>query len=253
MLKRFASLFLALALLCACFPAWADDGAAAGYGGYYASSATSTLLSSLTHNCPNTGIMLPATFSPYQTTYLLTVASWVSKPTFPPVAYDPNAVITVNGQIVRSGQKSQIIPLTNEPQAVNIVVSNGTASTTYTIYLQRRPSERRTRVSAGYINTIYLKGTTWWLDADLVTIKYLGSDYNSGNYSTFSNSKVEHNVYDYEISPNCIFYYGTKDNCYRAHNVQEFTNNYLHYGNMFTIIYIEDQIVAVMPYAADYY
>ncbi|MBR3905817.1 MAG: cadherin-like beta sandwich domain-containing protein, partial [Clostridia bacterium] len=61
------------------------------------------MLSSLKHNCPNTGIMLPETFSPYQTTYLLTVADWVSRVTFTPTAFDPNAQITVNGQTVRSG------------------------------------------------------------------------------------------------------------------------------------------------------
>ena len=44
---------------------------------------------SLTHNCPNTGIMLPASFNPYQTTYLLTVASWVSAPPSPPPPMTP--------------------------------------------------------------------------------------------------------------------------------------------------------------------
>ena len=75
-MKRIASLALALILLCACVPALADDGYNGGYtGGYYGSYTGSTLLSNLTHNCPNTGIMLPESFSPYQTTYLLTVAS----------------------------------------------------------------------------------------------------------------------------------------------------------------------------------
>ena len=250
-MKRIGAILLALVLACACFPALADDGYAGGYsttGGY---TSTSTLLSSLTHNCPNTGIMLPQTFSPYQTTYLLTVADWVSRPTFTPVAFDPNAVITVNGVVVRSGQKSQVIPMTDKPQAVSIVVSNGGASTTYTIYLQRRPSEKRTRVSAGYISNIRLKGTTWWIDADLVTIKYRGDDYGNGNLSTFTNGGVD--SYDYEVATSCVFYYGTKANCYRAYNIQEFMNNYLRYGSaLYTIIYIEDQIVAVFPDGADY-
>ena len=240
-MKRIASLVLALVLLCACVPALADDGYSTG----------STLLRSLTHNCPNTGIMLPEYFSPYQTTYLLTVASWVSRPTFTPVAMDPNAVITVNGQVVRSGQTSQIIPMTDKPQAVTINVANGAASTTYTIYLQRRPSEKRTRVSAGYINNIYLKGTTWRIDADLVTIKYSGEDYNSGNLSTFTNGGKD--SYDYEVDPNCIFYYGTKNNCYRAKNIFDFQSNYQQFGStLYTIIYIESKIVAVFPYGADY-
>jgi len=241
-MKRFLSLILAAILLCACVPAMADDGNA---------NAGSTLLRSLTHNCPNTGIMLPESFSPYQTTYLLTVADWVSRPTFTPTAMDPNAIIRVNGQVVRSGQVSQVIPMTNAPQAVTIQVSNGSESTVYTIYLQRRPSEKRTRVSAGYINNIYLKGTTWRIDADLVTIKYSGEDYNSGNLSTFSNGGKD--SYDYEVDPNCIFYYGTKNNCYRATNISNFMNSYLQYGSsLYTIVYIESKIVAVFPYGADY-
>lgn len=239
-MKRVLCLVLGLALLCSCVPVLADDG-----------GAGSTLLLSLTHNCPNTGIMLPDYFSPYQTTYLLTVASWVSRPTFTPTAVDPAAVIRVNGQIVKSGQASQIIEMTDKPQAVTIQVSNGGASTTYTVYLQRRPSERRTRVSAGYINNIYLSGTTWRIDADLVTIKYSGEDYTSGNLSTFSNGGVD--SYDYEVDPNCIFYYGTKNNCYRATNVVNFLNSYLQYGSsLYTIVYIESKIVAVFPYGADY-
>lgn len=250
-MKRIVSLVLMLALLCCCAPALADDGyAGGGYGGGYGGGP---LLLSLTHNCPNTGIMLPETFNPYQTTYLLTVADWVSRPTFTPVAADPNAVITVNGQAVRSGQTSQVIPMTDKPQAVTIVVSSGGASTTYTIYLQRRPSEKRTRVSAGFINSIYLKGTTYRLDADLVTVKYSGEDYNSGNLSTYSNNKQEVNVYDYPLSANCLFYYGTKQNCTRARNVHEFMSNYLNNGNsLYTIVYIENEIVAVFPYGADY-
>ena len=166
----FQALSLALLILLSSIPAQADDGYASG----------TTLLRSLTHNCPNTGIMLPETFNPYQTTYLLTVASWVSRPTFTPVAMDPSASIFVNGQYVRSGETSPVIPMTDAPQAVTIQVSNGTGSTVYTVYLQRRPSERRTRVSAGYIQNIYLKGTTWHIDADLVTVKYSSADYTSG-------------------------------------------------------------------------
>ncbi len=239
--RAVTAVLLCCALAWPTLPALAESGYAPG----------STLLVSLTHNCPNTGIMLPATFSPYQTTYLLTVANWVSRPTFTPVAMDPTAVIRVNGQVVRSGEKSQVIPMTDQPQAVTIQVSNGAGSTVYTIYLQRRPSERRTRVSAGYIRSMYLKGTTWHLDADLVTVKYSGEDYISGNLSTFTNSTIE--SYDYEVDPNCIFYYGTKANCFRATNISTFMNNYQQYGsNLYTIIYIESKIVAVMPYGADY-
>jgi len=244
MMKRAFSVLLAAVLLCACLPALADD----GYGSF---TQGSTLLRSLTHNCPNTGIMLPKQFSPYETTYLLTVADWVSRPTFTPTAMDPNAVIRVNGQIVRSGQTSQVIPMQDTPQQVDITVTNGSATTTYTIYLQRRPSEKRTRVSAGFIKNIYLKGTTWRIDADLVTIRYSGEDYGSGNLSTYTNNSVD--SYDYEVDPNCIFYYGTKAQCTRATNINTFVNNYLNFSSsLYTIIYIESKIVAVFPYGADY-
>ncbi len=80
-------------------------------------------LVNLVHNAPNTGKMLPERFNPYQDTYLLTVASWVSRITFTPTTASPNAVVTVNGQVVASGQKSQIIQMSNDPQAVSITVS----------------------------------------------------------------------------------------------------------------------------------
>lgn len=92
-----------------------------------------SMLSSLKHNCPNTGVMLPSYFSPYQDTYLLTVADWVSRVTFTPTAYDPNAVITVNNQTVKSGKTSQVINMTDDPQAVTIKVQSGASSTTYTV------------------------------------------------------------------------------------------------------------------------
>ena len=219
----------------------------------YPSVSGSALLSNLTHNCPNTGVMMPSYFNPYQTTYLLTVADWVSRVTFTPTAQDYNATIRVNGQTVRSGGTSQVINMTDKPQAVTIQVQSGTASNTYTIYLQRRPSEKRTRVSAGYINNIYVSGNDWRIDADLGTLKYLGEDYGSGNYSTFNNVTVDRGVYDYVVSPNCVFYYGTKANCFRAYTIQEFKNYYYQAGsNLYTFIYIEDEIVAVFPYGADY-
>ncbi len=246
MTKKITALTLALILALCAVPAMAT-----GFYSGQEQNTGSTLLRSLSHNCPNTGIMLPSQFNPYQSTYLLTVASWVSRPTFTPVAMDPNADIYVNGQRVPSGQTSQVIPMTDEPQAVTIEVRNGSASTQYTIYLQRRPSEKRTRVSAGFINNIYLKGTTWHIDADLVTVKYSSADYTSGNLSTFTNGSVDH--YDYAVAPNCIFYYGTKNNCYRANNISMFMSNYLMYGSsLYTIIYIESEIVAVLPYGADY-
>lgn len=209
-------------------------------------------LVSLTHNAPNTGIMMPDHFDPWQNTYLLTVAHWVSRITFTPVASSPTSVITVNGQPVASGQKSQIIHMTDKPQAVQIVVSayeNNALTTqnTYTVYLQRRPSEYRTRVSAGFITQIDMKaGGTAAISADLVTINYQGNT----NRSTYYNDTVY--IYKYDTSPNCLFYYGTKQNPIRALDAQDFYNNYLSGGsNLYYLVYIENEIVAILPYAAD--
>lgn len=269
MMKRILSLLVASILVLGCAAALADDGGyTTNYNNSYNTAYTpingtnlpanmstpshSTLLSGLTHNCPNTGIMLPKTFSPYETTYLLTVASWVSRPTFTPVAMDPTSTITVNGKVVKSGTASQAVAMTDEPQAVTIRVTNvNGASTTYTIYLQRRPSEKRTKISAGYINKIYQKGSEMRIDADLGTVKYLGTSYQEGNRSSFTNKSAD--GYDYVVDPNCILYYGTKHNPIRAADINEFMINYRNTGsNLYTIIYLEDEIVCVLPYGADY-
>lgn len=210
------------------------------------------LLSSLTHNAPNTGKMLPERFDPYQNTYLLTVADWVSRITFTPVAAASTSMITVNGQPVMSGQKSQIIQMTNDPQMVQIVVTaygEGniiSAQNTYTIYLQRRPSERRTRVSAGFLTNVEVADGIATISADLVTINYQPKT----NISSYTNETVY--LYKHKTSENCLFYYGTKNSPIRAANAQEFLDNYLSYGdNLFYLVYIEDEIVTVLPYAAD--
>jgi len=209
-------------------------------------------LVSLEHNAPNTGKMLPASFDPYQNTYLLTVASWVSRITFTPVTSSPTSIVTVNGQVVQSGQKSQIIEMSNDPQTVQVTVSaydaanQLTAQNTYTIYLQRRPSERRTRVSAGYITQIDLADGIATISADLVTVNYQPKT----NISTFINDTVY--LYKYKTAANCLFYYGTKQHPVRAVDALSFVNNYLSNGsNLYYLIYIEDEIVAVMPYASD--
>lgn len=207
-------------------------------------------LVSLIHNAPNTGIMLPAAFDPYEETYLLTVASWVSRVTFTPVAASPASVVTVNGQVVPSGQKSQIIQMTDKPQEVLVTVSayDGaqqlTGQTTYTVFIQRRPSERRTRVSAGFISNIIMKGSTATISADLVTLSYTPNT----NITTFINDTVY--MYTYDCDPSCLFYYGNINNPVRAATAQDFINNYLSSGsNLYYLVYIEDKIVAVMPYA----
>jgi len=182
------------------------------------------------------------------------VADWVSRVKFTPVCQNPYATITVNGQTVYSGQESQVISMTDEPQAVTIRVSYGSASTTYTVYLQRRPSERRTRVSAGYISDIYMSGSKYFIAADLVTVNYLSSKYEDGNRSSFYNDSSY--LYKYAVDPNCAFFYMNNGVATRARDIYEFQNNIKMAGwddpDMFRIVYMEDEIVAVMPYSADY-
>lgn len=230
MFKKIASVLLALMLVLTALPALADG---------------SSQLINLTHNCPNTGKMLPERFDPNQTTYLLTVADWVSRVTFTPTA---DGVIYVNGVQVKSGSASQVIQMTDEPQAVTIQVVNG-STTTYTVYLQRRPSERRTRVSAGYIESVYQQKDTFYISADLVTVNYKSSKYSDGNRSTFINDSGY--LYRYAVDPNCVFYYEENGVTREAQNIYEFQDK-LYAGQMYRIVYIEDEIVAVMPYSADY-
>lgn len=210
------------------------------------------LLVNLVHNAPNTGKMLPEVFNPYQNTYLLTVASWVSRITFTPTTSSPTSRVTVNGQPVASGQKSQIIEMTNDPQAVQITVTaydNAnvmTGQNTYTVYLQRRPSERRTRVSAGYITQIEVNNGVATISADLFTLRYQENT----NLSSYHNDTVY--IYKYKTAPNCLFYYGTFQNPIRASDAQTFMNRYMDISNnLYYLVYIEDQIVAVFPYAPD--
>ena len=205
----------------------------------------------LKHNAPNTGIMLPERFDPYVDTYLLTVANWVSRIKFTPTTSSPTSQVTVNGLPVASGQESQIIQMSDKPQEVLITVSgygaDGALSgqTTYKVFLQRRPSERRTRVSAGYINEITMQGGIATISADLVTLRYEGNT----NVSSFVNETVD--KYTYECAPNCLFYYGSFTNPTRARDAQEFLNNYLAAGSsLYYLVYMEDKIIAILPYNA---
>lgn len=241
--KKFFVLLCAAALLLSLFPA------ALAQPSY---NLPPEFLVNLTHNAPNTGKMLPERFDPYHDTYLLTVASWVSRITFTPTASLDSAVITVNGQPVKSGQKSQIIQMSNDPQMVSIAVSvyndarQLMAQKTYNVFLQRRPSERRTRVSAGFIGSITLKDKKAVISADLVTLNYKGVN----NLSTYVNDTVY--LYKYTTSDNCLFYFGTMNNPIRAVDAKGFMDNYLLYGsNLYYLVYIEDEIVAVFPYNSD--
>ncbi len=202
-------------------------------------------LSSLTNNAPNTGIMVPSSFSSGQTSYLLTVADWVSRIYFIPVS--PNATIYFNGSVVASGAKTGNVTLSDNPTSAVFTLVNAYGTTTYTVYIQRRPSERRTRVSAGYIDSVYSSGGENHIRADLVTVTYTQGT----NLSTFNN--VTYYLYDYACADDAIFYYGTMQNPIRAISYTDFISHYNMYGStLYRIIYIEDKIVAVMPYNSDY-
>ncbi len=202
------------------------------------------LLMSLTHNCKNTGRMLPEYFNPTVDSYILTVASWVSNPKFTLTANDPSYIITVNGEYVAQGVETQVAKMDDNPKQIDIRVSTPNGQyRDYTVFLQRRPSERRTRVSAGYINSINSRDNKWYIDTDLVTVKYT-----SGNQSTFSNDYKEVDKYNYACHDNCIFYYGNTYNASRAVDMNDFMYHYEPTG-MYWFVYIEDEIVAVMPYA----
>lgn len=205
------------------------------------------LLISLQHNCKNTGKMMPEYFDPNTTSYILTVASWVTNIKFTMTASDPSYTITVNGSYVPQGVETQVATMKDDPQMLQVTVSApGGAYRTYTIFLQRRPSERRTRVSAGYINSINYKNNKWYIDADLVSVTY-----GDGNLSTFTNKTKEVNKYNYACTASCILYYGDIEYAIRARNVNEFMTHY-DPNAIYRFVYIEDEIVAVMPYAADY-
>lgn len=203
-------------------------------------------LASLTHNCPNTGIMVPAAFSPFVTNYLLTVASWVSKVQFTTISTDPGATIFVNGQYQASGETSQEIQMTNDPQmvSINVVATNG-ESTVYTVFLQRRPSDARTKVSVGYLKDFYKTGSKWYAKLDLVTVTY-GDGYT--NYtSAYTNDATT--IYKHAIAKNCLFYMGDQNNPQRLRDPASFrTHVTLDGGELFRVIYLEDEIVALIPY-----
>ena len=156
----------------------------------------------------------------------------------------PSRKTTAAGFTRRSGSSTSYFKLDNRPQQVQIRVSNRFGSTVYTVFLQRRPSDRRTRVSAGYIENIYQKSGKWYIDADLGTVTY-----GDGNLSSFVNKTVDH--YRYACTDSCVCYYGSMASPQRAYNIHDFMNNTT-IGGLYRFVYIEDEIVAVMPYSPDY-
>ena len=206
------------------------------------------MLDALSNNVPNTGIMLPGSFESAQPSYLLTVANWVSRVHFVPYCSYPGTTIYFNGQAVSSGTQTPDITLSDEPTFATFTLkATDGKSNTYIVYIQRRPSEKRTRVSAGYIESLYSNGTKNHVRADLVSVTYTPNS----NLSTFVNETYY--VYDYACSDSCIFYYGAPGNPVRATTFTDFAAHYNDFGsNLYRLVYIEDEIVAVMPYAADY-
>ena len=208
------------------------------------SMSSSSTLSSLTHNCPNTGIMLPEEFSPDVYTYLLTMASWVSQVTFIPVSVDPYATIEVNGVQTSSGQTSQNFDMTDEPQAVTIsVTSTSLEETVYRIFLQRRPSAEHTKVFAGYLREIRVDNGITYLVMDLVTVPYT-----NGNGVGFPNDAIiDH--FTYPVTDEGIFYYGPRENLIRANDLADFITHVTPGSNaQYQIVYIEDEIVIVLAF-----
>ena len=239
---RFSSLFVALVLL---LTACAGVASADVYVGQQQQAQGSSQLLNLTHNCTNTGIMLPEKFDPNVTTYLLTVGNNVSRPYLVPTAVDSTSTITVNGAVVKSGGKSQIIPINDKPQTVTIQVTNGSSTTVYTVYIQRRPDSRRTKVSAGYLTSFYQKGDTWRLDADLVTLQWDNSDVTVGALTGYSNKEFDH--YDYELDSHCLFYGGWDGSIRKYTNLVQFTRE-ADMKDLYFIIYMEDKVVAIIPF-----
>ncbi len=205
-------------------------------------------LVSLAHNCPNTGIMLPETFSPYVTTYLLTVASWVSRVNFTPVSANPMAAILVNGAYVMSGQTCSDFEMTDKPQTVIITVTAPSMETTvYTVFLQRRPSEARTYSSVGYLKNMYLKSGKYYMDFDLVTPTW---EEGSSKCTGIVNDSTK--IYKYPVRDNAILYRGALNNPTRSRSPENFRSHVTLNGTeMFRVVYIEDEIVAVTPFAVE--
>lgn len=92
-------------------------------------------LSTLT---PSVGTLSPS-FTSDGTIYSLTVVHAVSSIAFTPVALDPAATITVNGQLVASGAPSSLVSLIigSNPVSILVTAEDGTAQREYTVDVTR--------------------------------------------------------------------------------------------------------------------
>lgn len=230
-MKKYAVLLLTVLLLFVCLSATADTAVPE--------------LSGLTHNCPNTGISIPAKFNPKTHSYILTVASWVSTVYFTPTTDDARATITANGKPVKNGGNTQSFTMTDEPQQVLIRVTDAQGNVgTYKIFLQRRPSDRRTRVSYGSIDSVYQKSGKWYISADLVTVTW-----DKNGLSSADDKSVY--LYKYACDAHCAFYSGDAQYPQQYERAEDFAQAF-QTGRLYRIVYIEDTIVAVMPFDTDY-
>lgn len=204
-------------------------------------------LAGLSHNCPNTGIMLPETFDPAVSSYLLTVADWVSRVTLTPQSADPQADITVNGIKAASGQPSQMIMMTDDPQAVTISVTAPSGETAvYTVFLQRRPGEQRNSVRAGYLMDIAQQDGLSYLEMDPVSLTL-----SPGTEAGFANETVG-DAARYPIGRDCIFYSGSGLDAKLFMTPQDFKAQLkLDGSELFYVVFIEGEIRAVISYMSN--
>ncbi len=208
------------------------------------------VLTMLSHSCEATAVSSPPSFDPYTRSYLVTVASWETGISFIPTV-PGGCYATVNGQYVPSGTASATIPLSDGPVSVMVRVSNTTGSAVYTVFVQRRPSEKRTRSSAGFIRSVYESGGVWYIAADLVTVNYRSSSYADGSRSTYLNDSSY--LYHYPVSSGCVYYCSTGGAARQLRDVYGFLSVYNEDPDaMYRILYIEDEIVAVLPYTPAY-
>ncbi len=234
-MKKTAGITLAVLLMLLFLPARAD---------------IAPVLTMLTHTCEATAVSSPASFDPYVRAYLVTVASWEEEIAFIPTV-PGGCYATVNGQYVPSGTTSAAIPLGNGPVSVAIRVSNTTGSAVYTVFVQRRPGEKRTKMSAGFIRSVYKREGVWYIDADLVTVNYRSSAYPDGSRSSYINDSSY--IYTYPVSTDCVFYYTSNGVTRQCRDVYGFLSVYAeNEGAMYRIVYIQDEIAAVLPYRPDY-
>ena len=208
------------------------------------------VLTMLSHSCESTAVSSPPSFDPYTRSYLVTVASWETGISFIPTV-PGGCYASVNGQYVPSGEASAEIPLSDEPICVTVRVSNTTGSAVYTIFVQRRPGEKRTRSSAGFIRSVYEKDGVWYIAADLVTVSYRSSSYEDGSRSTYLNDSSY--LYHYPVSPGCVYYCAVGGAARQLRDVYGFLSVYSENPDaMYRILYVEDEIVAVLPYSPAY-